>query len=102
MNATTPPKLMPPFHKTAANGTLLTEQTNDAIATTGPIIGPQIAARTGLSDKKKAFQNSFGTQAPNAQRSKADRDILPNRSPIHDKVMTDGGKPFFRKNPLPQ
>ena len=41
MNATTPPKLMPPFHSTAASGTLPTEQTNEMIATTGPMSGPQ-------------------------------------------------------------
>ena len=42
MNATTPPKLIPPFHSTAASGTLPIEQTKLRIATTGPTIGPQI------------------------------------------------------------
>jgi len=40
MKATTPPKLMPPFHSTAASGMLPTEQTNEMTATSGPTIGP--------------------------------------------------------------
>jgi hypothetical protein len=47
MKLTTPPKLIPPFHSTAASGALPIEQTNVKIATTGPISGPQIAASTG-------------------------------------------------------
>ena len=47
MNATTPPKLMPPFHRTAASGTLPIEHTNDAIETAGPINGPHTFASTG-------------------------------------------------------
>jgi hypothetical protein len=47
MNAATPPKLIPPFHSTAATGTFPIEHTNESIATTGPIIGPQIFESTG-------------------------------------------------------
>ena len=47
MNATTPPKLMPPFHSTTASGTLPTEQTKDRIATSGPMIGPHSFAASG-------------------------------------------------------
>ena len=36
MKATTPPKLMPPFHSAAASGTLPTEQTKLMTATKGP------------------------------------------------------------------
>jgi hypothetical protein len=46
-NATTPPKLMPPFHSTAANGTLPIEQTKLRIDTIGPTIGPHSAEATG-------------------------------------------------------
>jgi hypothetical protein len=35
-NATTPPKLIPPFHSTAASGTLPIEQTKLRIDTIGP------------------------------------------------------------------
>lgn len=37
MKLTTPPKLIPPFHNTAASGTLPTEQTKLTIATNGLI-----------------------------------------------------------------
>ncbi len=45
MNAITPPKLIPPFHSTTASGTFPIEQTNEMIATTGPISGPQSLGR---------------------------------------------------------
>src|ERR1700761_7656905 len=63
MKATTPPKLIPPFHRTTASGTLPTEQTNDTIAPTGPISGPQILAASGCPAMKNARQNESGTQA---------------------------------------
>src|SRR5438132_543572 len=44
MKLITPPKLIPPFHSTAASGTFPTEHTNDAIETRGPTTGPQGAA----------------------------------------------------------
>jgi hypothetical protein len=47
MKAIIPPKLIPPFQSTAASGTFPTEQTNDAIATSGPTMGPQNFAKTG-------------------------------------------------------
>jgi hypothetical protein len=63
MNAATPPKLIPPFHSTTASGTLPIEQTNDRIATTGPISGPHSFAARGCPVKKNACQNESGTQA---------------------------------------
>src|SRR5215467_12877850 len=66
MKLTTPPKLMPPLHKTAASGTLPTEQTKLTIDTSGPTSGPSILATVGLLEKKKAFQNELGTQAASA------------------------------------
>src|SRR6266508_1205381 len=66
MNATTPPKLMPPFHSTAASGTLPIEQTNETIATIGPTSGPHSLASSGWSTRKKPCQNSSGTQAASA------------------------------------
>ena len=47
MKATTPPKLMPLFHRTAASGTLPTEQTNDTTEISGPTSGPQTSAAVG-------------------------------------------------------
>src|SRR6266581_8592528 len=63
---TTPPKLIPPFQRTAANGTLPIEQTKLTNATNGPTRGPTIFAIVGLLVKKNAFQNESGTQAANA------------------------------------
>ena len=40
MKATTPPKLIPPFHSTTASGTLPIEQTNEMIATPGRSADP--------------------------------------------------------------
>src|SRR5437764_12513229 len=65
-NEATPPKLIPPFHRTAASGTFPIEQTNESAATIGPTSGPQSAASTGWSTKKNDCQNDSGTQAPSA------------------------------------
>ena len=66
MNAITPPKLIPPFHSTAASGTFPIEQTNDSIATSGPISGPQIFASVGWPSRKSPCQNDSGTHAASA------------------------------------
>ena len=47
MKTITPPKLIPPFHNTAASGTLPIEQTKLTIATMGPTIGPHSADSSG-------------------------------------------------------
>jgi hypothetical protein len=46
-DAITPPKLMPPFQRTAASGMFPTEHTNETTATSGPTIGPQNDASKG-------------------------------------------------------
>src|SRR5215208_4522252 len=66
MNASTPPKLIPPFQSTAASGTLPIEQTKLPMATSGPISGPQNLANVGSSAKKIDCQNESGTQAASA------------------------------------
>src|SRR6266498_5449600 len=66
MNAITPPKLIPPFHSTAASGTLPIEQTNDSIATSGPTSGPHSLASSGWSTRKKPCQKLAGTHAASA------------------------------------
>lgn len=45
------------------DGTFPTEQTKLSSATTGPMIGPQSAARRSFPSKKKARSHSFGIQA---------------------------------------
>src|SRR5439155_22725435 len=66
MNAATPPKLIPPFHSTAASGTFPIEHTNDSIATSGPTSGPQTLAQNGWSTRKNDCQNDSGTHAASA------------------------------------
>ena len=66
MNATTPPKLIPPFHSTAASGTLPMEQTKLSTEMTGPISGPHSLAASGWPVRNRCCQNESGTQAPTA------------------------------------
>ena len=66
MNATTPPKLIPPFHSTAASGTLPIEQTKLSSEITGPMSGPQIRAASGWPARNRCRQKLSGTQAPTA------------------------------------
>ena len=66
MNDTTPPKLMPPFHSTAASGTLPIEQTKLSIEITGPISGPQRRSASGCPVRNRRCQKLSGTQAATA------------------------------------
>src|SRR5437016_6220535 len=66
MNAATPPKLIPPFHSTAASGTFPIEHTKESIATSGPTSGPQTLAQNGCRTRKNDCQNDSGTQAARA------------------------------------
>src|SRR6266540_493036 len=66
MKAITPPKLIPPFHSTAASGTLPIEHTNDSTATSGPTSGPHSLAPSGWEVRKKLCQKLAGTQAASA------------------------------------
>src|SRR5918911_4210940 len=62
----TPPKLIPPFHKTAASGTFPIEHTKEITATKGPTRTLHIDESTGWSVRKKLCQNECGTQAAKA------------------------------------
>jgi len=61
-----PPKLMPPFQRIAASGTLPIEQTKLRIATAGPTTGPQSFASVGWPSRKSERQKCSGTQAASA------------------------------------
>src|SRR3981081_382140 len=63
---TPPPKLMPPFQRTAARGTFPTEQTKLSIEIIGPISGLQNSFSVGLLVRKNACHQLFGTQAASA------------------------------------
>ena len=66
MKASTPPKLIPPFHSTAASGTFPTEQTKLRTATTGPIAGPQNLAAVEWCSRKSDCHHESGTHAASA------------------------------------
>ena len=94
MNASTPPKLIPPFHSTAARGTLPIEQTNDSIATSGPISGPQMVASAPWCWRNRPCQKEFGD--PGGERTgdqQAAEDIDPDGGPVHHEVVADRGEP---------
>src|SRR5260370_42516954 len=104
---TTPPKLIPPFQRTAANGTLPTEQTKLTRATNGPTRGPSILASVGLLAKKKARQTESGTHAANAPAMSSPSTISTNTEAqsITKKLLT-AVNPFhlksFEKNDPPE
>ena len=66
MKARTPPNEMPPFHSTAASGTLPIEHTNDSTATSGPISTPQIVESAPWCSRNSDCQKLSGTQAASA------------------------------------
>src|SRR6266851_9671621 len=96
MKLTTPPKLIPPFQSTAANGTLPTEQTKLTRATNGPTRGPSILASVGLLVKKKARQKESGTHAANAPAMSS-----PSRISTHTEAQSITKKLLTAVNPLP-
>src|SRR5215467_12888518 len=96
MKLTTPPKLIPPLHKTAASGTLPTEHTKLTRETSGPTSGPSILASVGLVEKKKAFQNELGTQA-----AKAPAMSSPSTISTHTEAQSITKKLLTAVNPLP-
>jgi hypothetical protein len=66
MNAMTPPKLIPPFHSTAASGALPIEQTKLSSEMTGPMTGPHSWAASGWPVRNSCRQKLAGTQAATA------------------------------------
>ena len=67
MNATTPPKLIPPFHSTAASGTFPIEQTNESIATSGPIDRPpDLREHWVVDQEERSARTISGTHAASA------------------------------------
>src|SRR5713101_4914716 len=98
MKATTPPKLIPPFQSIAASGIFPTEQTNDTIATKGPIIGPQNFARIGCVTKKNEPETIGYPYRQRSRQEEPHRNIKPNRRPVHHEVMTDRGQTLGREH----
>ena len=69
MKATTPPKLIPPFHSTAASGTLPIEQTKLSTEMTGPITGPHSFAASGCPVRNRCCQKEWAPRRPPPRQS---------------------------------
>ena len=93
--AMTPPKEMPPFHRTAARGTLPTEQTKERTATRGPINGPPEPRQQRMPGEEEAgppgLRHPGGEAAGDEQ---AAGDVGPQRVPVHPEVVAGGGDAF--------
>ena len=99
----TPPKLMPPFHSTAASGTLPMEHTKDRTATSGPTKGPQKSASVGWPTRKKPCQKLCGYPGCEcATDEQAAADIEPKGVPVHVEIVGDGGQALWRRDFLRQ
>ena len=84
MNATTPPKLIPPFHSTAASGTLPIEQTKLSREMTGPMSGPHSFGGQRVPGQEQVPPEAVrhpGADRPGDQQ--ADDDVADDRGPLH-------------------
>src|SRR5437588_11594366 len=70
--ARTPPKLMPPFQRIAASGTLPIEQTKLRIATAGPTTGPR-ASPASCGRRGRASARNARAPRPRARPRRAGR-----------------------------
>ena len=92
MNAITPPKLIPPFHSTAASGTLPIEQTKLSTEMTGPISGPHSLAASGWPVEEQVLPERVGhpgADGPGDQQ--ADDDVADDGGPLHHEDVADRG-----------
>ena len=74
MNAITPPKLIPPFHSTAASGTLPIEQTNETIATSGRPAAPDLR-QSGWWTRKNPARTTRAPTRRARRDEQADDDV---------------------------
>src|SRR6266508_796569 len=101
MNAITPPKLITPFHSTAASGTLPIEQTNDTTATSGPTSGPTAWPAADGRPGRSPARTPLGPRRPTPRRSAGQRRVDPNRGPVYHEEVAGGGQPPGRAQPRP-
>src|SRR5215472_6568765 len=92
MKLITPPKLIPPFHSTAASGTFPTEQTKLIIEMKGPISGPELVQR-GVVGQEERTPEAF--RYPGCERA-SDQEAQPKVDveavDVHVEVVRDGGE----------
>jgi hypothetical protein len=103
MNDITAPKLAPPFHRTAASGTLPIEQTKEMIATKGPMRGPTSFAKNRVIAQKEDLPelvwNPGGERASDQQSAD---DIGPQGDPIHHEEVANRRHALRRGEPMPE
>ena len=95
MKLTTPPKLIPPFHRTPAKGTLPIEHTKVTTATRGPITGPQSLASEGMAGQEQMPPEPIrdpGADRPGEQQ--ADDDVAQHGRPFHDEDVRHRREPL--------
>ena len=103
MNATTPPKLMPPFHSTPASGTLPIEQTKLSMLTTGPISGPQTLASARVPDEEQVAPEAVRHPSRHGSgNEQTGHDVADDSGPFHYEDVGHRGDALPRAEALPQ
>ena len=93
MKLITPPKLIPPFHSTAASGTFPIEQTKEKMEITGPSSGPQILASSGCPVKNRCLPEAVGHPGGQcAGDEQPEHDVAQHRRPLHHEYVGDRGE----------
>src|SRR6266498_2223269 len=100
MNDTTPPKLIPPFHSTAARGALPMEQTKVTTATSGADQRtPQLRGERVVGEEQVLPERLGDPGACGAGDEQADGQVTQDRRPFHDEVVADRGDSGRRREP---
>ena len=103
MNAITPPKLMPPDQRTAASGTLPTEQTKLRTAMSGPddhvLDGRH---RPGGVGQEERVEEVVAERGDEPGQQEAEGDLLPQHLPVAAEVVGDVRPGRCARDPLAQ
>src|SRR6516162_4936634 len=87
IKATTPPKLMPPFHITAASG---------------PISGPTAWRKLDVRQEEGLPERVRHPNRERARNQEAADDVEPDGGPIHHEIVVDRGETSVGGHPLPK
>ena len=87
--ASTPAKLIPPDHRTAASGTLPTEQTKLSTAMIGPTITFSIVGTAPARCRGTGVEEAVAELGDEPGEQEAERDLLPQHLPVAAEVVRD-------------
>ena len=92
MNEITPPKLMPPFHRTRRQRHVADRADEGGHARrAGPMIGPQILAAQWVAGEEQVLPEAVGYPGRGgAGDQQTDDQVAQHRRPLHDEVVADG------------